>query len=260
MPEAMDVFIGFDSAWTDRNKGAICAVGLENSKPAWFHEPRCVSFGQALAFVLENRSLNGVTLVAIDQPIIVKNVTGMRPVDRVAASFISWLGGGVQPANRGRRGMFCDASPIWRFIDGLGAVQNPEYARAASEGLYLIEVFPALALASFDSSFCGRLCAPKYNPARRKTFRLHDFARVALAAAKVAGDFGCSSLAQWCHDCASNLRPRKADQDMLDCALCLFIGMHWRLRPASASLLLGNQQEGYIVTPVTAAVRARLVS
>jgi putative transposase len=44
----------------------------------------------------------------------------------------SWLGGGVQPSNRGRLGMFCDASPIWRFLTARGAEDNPERARIAA--------------------------------------------------------------------------------------------------------------------------------
>jgi predicted RNase H-like nuclease len=52
---------------------------------------------------------------------VVPNLTEMRPVERAAAALVSWLGGGVQPANRGKLGMFCDASPIWRFLTALGA-------------------------------------------------------------------------------------------------------------------------------------------
>jgi len=123
----MDAFIGFDSAWTDNPKilGAICAVEVESGKLVRFHGPRLVSFDQALTFIGEVRSSDGSTLIALDQPTIVANATGMRPVERVAASLISWLGGGVQPSNRGRLGMFCDASPIWRFLNALQAIEDP---------------------------------------------------------------------------------------------------------------------------------------
>src|SRR5579863_6879477 len=142
----MDIYIGFDSAWTDnpRAPGAICAVSIEEGNPTGFHAPQLVSFDQALTFIQETRSTTGVTLVALDQPTVVPNLVSMRPVERVAASLVSWLGGGVQPANRGRQGMFCDASPIWRFLTALGAEESPEQARAAANGLYLMEVFPAL--------------------------------------------------------------------------------------------------------------------
>lgn len=192
----MDTYIGFDSAWTDNPDapGAICTVQLAEGQVLRSEPPQLVSFAQALTHIRERRSHDGITLVALDQPTVVANLTGMRPVERVTASLVSWLGGGVQPSNRGRVGMFCEASPIWGFLADLGAVENPEEARIATEGLYLMEVFPALALASMDPGFFGRLCAPRYNPARKKTFRLEHWERVARTAAQELEGYGCQEL------------------------------------------------------------------
>lgn len=256
----MDIYIGFDSAWTDNPKapGAICAVAIENGRPTLFRAPQLASFDQALAFIQAIRSETGATLVALDQPTIVPNSTGMRPVERVAASLISWLGGGVQPANRGRRGMFCDASPIWRFLIALGAEENPEQARTAAKGLYLMEVFPALALASLDDRFFGRKCAPKYNPDRKKTFVMADWIRVTEAAARESRRIGCEDLAEWCSAAGKIVRPKKADQDKLDSVLCVLVALHWRLNPRDTSLFLGNLTTGYMVLPAIRAVREYL--
>ena len=71
--------------------------------------------------------------------------------------------------------MFCDASPLWTFLDALKAKENPERARRAANGLYLMEVYPALALPSLNRAFFGSRKAPKYNPVRRKTFRNSDW-------------------------------------------------------------------------------------
>lgn len=193
----MDIYIGFDSAWMDNPKapGAICAVGIENGHPARFRTPELVSFDQALTFIQKVRSDSGATLVALDQPTVVPNLTSMRPVERVAASLFGWLGGGVQPSNRGRVGMFGDAAPIWRFLMALKADESPEQARFAPSGLHLMEVFPALALATLDDGSFGRLSAPKYNPDRRNTFRLADWVRVTESARREAHLLGCEELA-----------------------------------------------------------------
>jgi predicted RNase H-like nuclease len=254
----VDIYLGFDSAWTDNSKapGAICAVGIEDGRLSLFHEPKLVSFDQALTSIRTTRSHDGVTLVALDQPTQVPNLTSMRPVERVAASLISWLGGGVQPSNRGRLGMFCDASPIWSFLGALGAAEDPERARSADDGLYLMEVFPALALASLG--FFGRLAAPRYNPGRRKTFQMHDWVRVADAAAKQADALGRGDLAEWCRSAGKIAQPRKADQDRMDSALCALIAVYWRLRPREESLLLGDLTTGYMVLPASRDVRERL--
>lgn len=256
----MDIYIGFDSAWADSPKarGAICAVGIEDGHVKRFHAPQLASFDEALTFIQKTRSYNGVTLIALDQPTLVPNLTGMRPVERVAASLIGWLGGGVQPSNRGKSGMFCDASPIWRFLTALGAEENPEQARVAANGLYLVEVFPALALPSLDIGFFGRLNAPRYNPRRKKTFLMDDWVRVAGAATRMSDTLGCRELAGWCRTTARTAQPQKEDQDKLDSALCVLIALHWRLRPREASLLLGDLTKGYMVLPASREVRAYL--
>ena len=256
----MDTYVGFDSAWTDNPKapGSICAVGIENGASVRFHVPQRASFDHALAFIQNVLSADGNTIIALDQPTVVPNLTSMRPVERVAASLVSWLGGGVQPSNRGRLGMFCNASPIWRFLTALGAVENPEQARVADNGLYLIEVFPALALASLDAGFFGRLRGPRYNPSRRKTFRADDWVRVAEAAAQEADALGCEELAGWCRGAGKIAQPRKADQDMMDAALCVLVALRWRLRPRATSLLLGDLATGYMVLPASPQVREYL--
>ena len=255
----IDTYIGFDSAWTDnlKNPGAICAVGIEDGHTLRFYEPRLASFDEARSLV-ENIRADGNTLIAIDQPTVVPNLTGMRPVDRVAASLATWLGGAVQPANRGRVGMLCDAAPIWRFLVALQAAQDPERARATTTGLYLMEVFPALALASLAAGFCGLRAAPKYNPANRKKFRPADWGRVAYAARNESLRLGCGELAEWCREAAAIGRPRKVDQDKLDSILCVLTALRWRLRPRDESLVIGDAINGYMVLPASPLVRERL--
>ncbi len=262
MPVAQprDTYVGFDSAWTDNAKapGAVCAAVLEGQRLVEFHPPRLSSFAQALEFIRGVRSPDGLTLVALDQPTVVPNQTSMRPVERTAASLISWLGGGVQPSNTGKAGMFCDASPVWGFLRDLGAREAPEEARTAATGLYLMEVFPALALPSLAPEFFGRLKAPRYNPDRRKTFRAEDWARVAQAAAVQFDGFEMPEPASWCREVALNPGPRKADQDRLDAMFCLLVALHWRLRDRSLSMLLGSLEEGYMVFPASPDVRQRV--
>jgi predicted RNase H-like nuclease len=256
----METIIGFDSAWTDNLKapGAIAALCFGEGGHHVFYPPQLASFDEARAFIDRVSDPAGVTLVALDQPTLVPNATGMRPVERAAASLISWLGGGVQPSNTGRVGMFCAASSVWRFLSKLGAVEDPEGARAATQGRFIMEVFPAIALASFEASFFGRLAGPRYNPDRRKTFRADHWGQVARAAARQAESFGCADLAAWCRDVASIAQPRKADQDRLDAALCLLIAIHWRRGSREASILLGDLRSGYMVLPASADVRTRL--
>lgn len=197
-------------------------------------------------------------MVALDQPTIVPNLTGSRPVDKVAGSLISWIGGGVQPASRSRMGMFDDAAPIWRFKQALGAVEDPELARTASSGTFLLEVFPALALAAIENAFCSRLAAPKYNPANRKRFRINDWQAVAEAVRHFGTVNSLRQLDEWCSVAARSEAPRKADQDKVDAVICGLIGLHWLVAPRDQSVMIGDLQNGYMISPAIGGVHERL--
>jgi predicted RNase H-like nuclease len=250
-PETVSI-VGFDSAWTDNPKapGAVCSIQV-NRESASFRAPSLASFDNALAFIREEQAVVDLCLVALDQPTIVPNTTSMRPVDRVAASVISWLGGGVQPANRSKTGMFDDAAPIWSFKRTLGAVEDPELARTATHGLFLMEVFPALALASLELAFFGRLKAPRYNPARRKTFRIADWWAVIAAVRVYAARATIAGVEEWLDSLTSRERPHKSDQDKLDALVCALVGYHWLVRDRCDSIMIGDLSFGYMVAPVT---------
>ena len=166
LPTNITCIIGFDSAWTDNIKtpGAVCALVMGKDGTVSFKPPCHALFGEALAFIEAERRSCDTCLVALDQPTIVPNTTGSRPVDRVAGSLISFIGGGVQPANRSKKGMFDDDAPLWCFKAHLGAMEDPELGRTAENGLFIIEVFPALALPAFEVAFNGHLKGPKYKP------------------------------------------------------------------------------------------------
>ena len=259
-PQSSTIIFGFDSAWTDAAKapGAICAIAFDERGQVEFHEPRLVSFADARAFIGSLRQDFSVSLVALDQPTVVPNSAGSRPVDKVAGSLVSFVGGGVQPANRSKIGMFCDDSPVWSFLSDLNATQDPIEARTAPAGHFLIEVFPALALPAFEDAFSQRLRAPKYNPQNRKKFRLEDWRSVTRVVQTTAQSFDVSGLADWSDRMHALSQPRKADQDKLDAALCPLIGLAWRAGPVSCSAMLGDLTNGYMVTPMSEFTRPRL--
>jgi predicted RNase H-like nuclease len=264
-PKGSTCIIGFDSAWTDNSKapGAVCALVVASDGGISFKLPCHVSFDQAVAFIEAERSSCGTCLVALDQPTIVPNETGSRPVDKVAASLISYIGGGVQPANRSKKDMFGDDAPIWRFLKRLGAQEDPERSRTAESGLFIVEVFPALALATFEARFHGRLKAPKYNPANRRKFRRDDWCAVIETVARYAHAVPIAGVQDWTEKIGretAGIPPRKGDQDRLDAVLCALIGYHWRARPRQDSIMIGDLASGYMIAPADVSTRSRLAA
>lgn len=252
--------IGFDSAWTDSAKvpGAICAVEIDASGSRSFLQPVLATFDQAIAFVKQQSARYELCLVAIDQPTIVNNLRGSRPVERVVATAISYVGGGVQPANRSKENMFGDDAPIWRFKSALNGSDDVETCNPNCKGLFIAEVFPAFSLLTFNSAFWGRKLAPKYNPVNKRMFKLSDWKSVATTLAKIARDEGLSGAAEWADQQAINPMPRKADQDRLDSLICALIGMRWVFGDRDENVMIGDLAEGYIISPCAAPIRKRL--
>ena len=139
-----EAFVGFDSAWADRDPGGITYATFEDGRPHSFVDPELVHFKDAAQIIERLRDTCAYVLVSIDQPTLVPNEEGMRPVEKVAASLIGSLGSGVQPAFRGgkKAAMFGPSAPIWEFLRRIGARENPPAARDATQGLHLLEVFP----------------------------------------------------------------------------------------------------------------------
>ena len=251
-----EAFVGFDSAWTDRDPGGIAWATFEQDRLLALPAPEPVRFEDAARIIERLRDECPYVLVAVDQPTQVPNETGMRPVERVAASL---LRGGVQPANRGKRDrvkreMFGPDAPIWKFLDRIGARENPPAARTATRGLHLMEVFPALALPALEPEIMKRerrrAC---YNP--NKKFSLSDWRLVASTVQRHAGALRLAPLSGWAGEVARLAAPTKRDQDRLDAAVCLLVALYWRRAPRNRSVVIGDSRTGYMVTPVSPASR-----
>ena len=251
--------IGFDSAWVDRPNapGAICAFSVDADGNARFDPPELAGFAAALTMIKARHRPGVRTILAIDQPTIVPNAAGARPCERVVASVMSWSGGGIQPAYRGKASMFGDAAPIWRFLDALGFTDDPKAARLAEKGGFVMEVFPALALLGLDPTFIAAARAgPRYNPAR-PTFKREAWRAVIAAVAAAADDLRLRQVADWCRALDADARPRKALQDKLDSVICLLVAALW-IGDRGRCAMIGDLRAGYIVAPVAPAIQARL--
>ncbi len=268
MSARREAFVGFDSAWAGKAPGGFASATFSQGRLVGTRLPQPASFDRAATIIEELASTHDYVLVAIDQPTVVPNETGSRPVDKVAASLVSRLGGGVQPANRGKAKsgepipgkveMFGAEAPIWSFLRRLDARQNPPKARSAESGLHLLEVFPALALPALEPAILERKRAARYNPANRKRFSLADWRLVSLAASRHAEARRMNRLSEWAQGLAQSATPTKTDQDCLDAAICLIAALQWRYAPRDQVTVLGDALCGYMVTPVTPETRAIL--
>ena len=219
-------------------------------------------------------------LVAIDQPIVVPNDTGSRPVDIVVDSLMQHLNSRAQMVNRTdtrpnpNKYMFGDGAPVWKFMSKIGpseysgmtdrddrsAFVDFQAAKISAGATRVIEVYPALALVALDAIFMDRGSAARYNP-QNYQFSLDDWKLVCSAVACCADQFDLPEISQWAKEMeepwVSPRRPRKLDQDKIDAALCLLVALMWR-RQSHEVRVFGNLETGYIVTPTSDATRTIL--
>src|SRR4051794_27369435 len=99
------LLVGFDSAWTRMKNGAIVGAVLhDDGSVTEFGPPRRVQFEGAAEMIREWQATYPAssTLVLLDQPTIVSNEAGQRPVEHIVSPTVSRRRGGMQPANTGR--------------------------------------------------------------------------------------------------------------------------------------------------------------
>lgn len=245
-------FVGFDSAWSGK-QGGICFALFEDDRLVDYRLPAAADFDHARSVIRRCQDDADYTLVAVDQPTMVPNATGMRPVERVAST----VKGGVQPANL-NGALFSEGAPIWTFLDNLSANENPHDAQCLSDGLHVIEVFPGLALPALLT--VPPLKLPQYlhyNP-QKTNFVIDDWKQVADSALQQAERLKMPPFVKWAMTELGNAAPTKADQDCLDALICLVIALKWR-RGDTDTMVLGDWR-GYMVTPLSAMGKARVTA
>ena len=167
--ETVEAFVGFNSAWTDNAKrpGAICSVTMAGSHVVKYDAPQSMGFKEAAEFIRKVANESDYTLIAIDQPTIVRNPSGCRPVERVAGSVINAIAGGVQCTNRGKVEMFGDVAPIWWLLDGLQARQNPYRGSRGTVRDILDRGVPGVGADSPCSDHLGSSKSSKIQPSKQ---------------------------------------------------------------------------------------------
>lgn len=244
------LLVGFDSAWTPTNSGAL--IGVLRADDSTFKElgaPQEVNFHQAEQKILDWQSEFNpdATIVLLDQPTIVSNVSGQRPVENLVSSPVSRRYGGMQPANTSRNKMFGNDAPVWAFLNRFG---GPAHLREPVKGTWVIETYPVLILIALgwmlaDSRPTGRL--PKYNPALKKTFSSSDWQHLCQLASSAYKERNLQGVAGWLNGIAQINTPHKRDQDGIDACLCLLAALY--LIEMRECLMVGDLDTGYIVVP-----------
>ena len=232
--------VGIDLAWGERNGDGLCLLEATPDQ-AWVVETAHVFGDEALFRWLEARlpPAPAPAMLLFDAPLLCPNLTGCRPVDRVAQTLFRRFHAGPHPANAARCGrpLRLATAVVARLGVGIGW-RAPRAARLA------VEVFPHPAMVRWLR--LDRIVKYKRGPV---SARRAEFARLqGLLRAFLPGHF--PALARSTARTETLSAPwTKPNEDRLDALVCALVGyQHWRDDEWSSEVI-GDETAGFILLP-----------
>jgi predicted RNase H-like nuclease len=243
------VFSGFDSAWGRRKNGALCHLGLrEDGSLEFLAPPSICGWEEVTQWARATSWQNHV--VAVDQSLVVRNATGMRPVERkLARALMREFGCGAHASNT-TNPCYGPAGGIWDFVEALesrGYRQDPLAVAEQRAGRFYFECFPHPALLGlFD---LGAVLAYKVRHHDRSAWgRLLELLRSLERREPPFGGIGAYAHARL---------PQTLDnENKLDSVVAAYVAAWWWRHGTRRSVSLGSLSDGYIVTPVSDRTKA----
>lgn len=242
MPTA--AVLGVDLAWGPR---ARTGLALLDAAGRLIASATVRDDDEIAAFVAPHAA--GLTVVALDAPLVVRNAVGRRRCEAEVAADFARFHAGPYPTNLG----MAHLSPRPRgavLAERLGWVLDPGAAAVAGTPVGL-EVYPHPATVSLFG-------LPRVLPYKGRAGRAFDVRHAAatelvgLIDARLGADLGLSGSPRWAQlraAVATATRPADLDrvEDEIDAVLCAYIGLRWWRRPADLRVY-GDAAEGYLVT------------
>jgi predicted RNase H-like nuclease len=230
---------GFDSAWGGTQRGAMCDLWIDK-------ETGCIQIDSPPVSVTWREAIQRVVsyaqhthhVLAIDQGLVVPNLEGMRPVEKMLAKALGKMECSAYPSNRSNDSCFGPNAGIWALLTALqqhGYVHKPMSVPQSKSGRYYFECYPHPTIIALLS----RLKVLKYkcrhgNQAEWK--KLVDFLK-ALPVNNLPLTVDALAF------------QNKANEDKLDSIVCAYTAVLWWQHGVEQSSMIGNMNDGYIVTP-----------
>lgn len=226
--------LGIDLAWGDRNPDGLCALAVNGRKARLIYSGLSRGDEPLLDWV-RGQAGDGPVLLALDAPVVVPNVVGMRLVDRLAHVHFGRYKCGCYPANQELCARPCR---LVRKLEALGF--QPGWLGPRS----LAEVYPHPAMVRWFK-LPERIPYKKGRVAEKR----HHFGRLQ------------SLLKAWLSrevpglECSEELNSlldqpwSKGSEDRTDALFCALIGYWHLMYRGRRSQILGDAAGGFLLLP-----------
>jgi len=246
-------YVGVDLAWGPRNRTGLAALDATGTV---LDIAEAVTDEQVLAWLQSHPQ--EACVVAFDAPLIVRNPAGQRTCERLTTRYFGGFHAGAHSSNRSMAA-FADGGRAARIAARLRLDVD---ARCMADRRAL-EVYPHPASVMLFG-------LPRVLPYKRRTGRTLESRRAALltltthieSLRRVEPALLAARSTQWqqlVRAVRSSTLPAHLDrvEDRVDAVLCAYIGLFADARPADVRVL-GDAMDGYVLTPVNAAMAARI--
>lgn len=236
------VFTGFDSAWGRTQNGSVCDLLLVGNSLELPSEPKQVDWESALKRARQRLDVD-LQVWAIDQPLLVSNIGGCRPVERdLARALMADFGCGAHSSNR-TMAAFADDAPIWSLLRALeleGYLHRPMAVPDAKRSRFYFECYPHPAVIGlFDLE---RILNYKVHRKNLADWLLLIRLLRSLASAALP----IRNIEKFVPE---NLPQNKRNEDNLDALISAYTAAYWWRFGVQRSTMIGDLSTGYIVTP-----------
>lgn len=255
-------FVGIDLAWGEDNTSA--AVVLETGGASYetlhaleWHE--ALGSNEEIVAFVHSADGGGGLLIGMDAPLIVPNERGERPCETKLRRCFGRYEAGPLPANRHICGGYLRGEELLQRLNtALGTTPDYRFLPLDTTVRRCLEVFPRSAQCALFH--LKRSLKYKAKPGRSFQSRLAEYARYATLLESLKMAQPSLLPPSWLSDLQERRgRGLKRYEDLLDALLCAYIvAYYWHYGDGERCCVVGDSQNGYILTPVTPGLAACL--
>lgn len=237
-------FIGVDLAWSERNPTALCLISFDVGAELQDYDI-LTSNEEITGWILEHAP--GSAVVAIDAPLIVKNLKGTRQVDKLVTKYFRKYEAGALPANLGNasRGM-----EILRLLCSSGFSYDPGIIPRRPTRT-VIEVFPHTSqVILFQLEKTLKYKRGRIQDRKKELARLQGYIETLTRIEPIISRN--SLLDKICSSDISKTKGKrlKNQEDLLDAIICAYTAYYYWYWGNRKCKIFGDTENGYIVTPI----------
>lgn len=254
------LFVGLDLAWSTKNGTGVAVLKGDRTQAELLHSQIVFSDDDIISLVTSLVGKNPA-MIAIDAPLIVPNLTGRRRAEELVGTLFRKYDAGAHPANRTRLSQWSGevrGERIAQILEKKGFRHSP-YVKRFEKSMKFFEVYPHPSMVVLFG--LDRIIRYKAKPNRDYKERWSQFAKYQKCLRALRSSTPRLIIPDQLLKSVAGVRGKelKEYEDVLDAVFCAYIAYYCWHKPEECAVL-GSMDEGYILTPVTRAMKAQINS